>query len=189
MNNQYLIIYQFSSLYEVLKETEFDFNFKIIKVLNDKSLNNEIKDPNKKYLIITKEKLLNFKNQYVLNDLPIKLIKLIEKFNIEFLKQQFNNQSDIKIGKYKININSREIILTNKLKLKLTEKEINTILYLSDAGKIVSINELQTNVWAYQSDLETHTVETHIYRLRKKFSQFFNDDTFIISKKNGYQIE
>ena len=73
--------------------------------------------------------------------------------------------------------------------MKLTEKEINTILYLSDAGKIVSINELQTNVWAYQSDLETHTVETHIYRLRKKFSQFFNDDTFIISKKNGYQIE
>ena len=69
----------------------------IIKVLNDKSLNNEIKDPNKKYLIITKEKLLNFKNQYVLNDLPIKLTKLIEKFNIEFLKQQFNNQSDIKI--------------------------------------------------------------------------------------------
>ena len=84
MNNQYLIIYQFSSLYEVLKETEFDFNFRIIKVLNDKSLNNEIKDPNKKYLIITKEKLLNFNNQYVLNDLPIKLTKLIEKFNIEF---------------------------------------------------------------------------------------------------------
>jgi len=73
--------------------------------------------------------------------------------------------------------------------LKLTEKEINTILYLSGAGKIVSINELQINVWGYQSDLETHTVETHIYRLRKKFSQFFNDDTFIISKKNGYQIK
>ena len=189
MNNQYLIIYQFSSLYEVLKETEFDFNFKIVKVLNDKSLNNEIKDPNKKYLIITKEKLLNFKNQYVLNDLPIKLTKLIEKFNIEFLKQQFNNQSDIKIGKYKININSREIILTNKLKLKLTEKEINTILYLSDAGKIVSINELQQKVWSYQSDIETHTVETHIYRLRKKFSNAFNDNEFIISKKNGYQIK
>ena len=59
MNNQYLIIYQFTSLYEVLKETEFDFNFKIIKVLNDKSLDNEIKDLNKKYLIITKKK--NFK--------------------------------------------------------------------------------------------------------------------------------
>ena len=188
MNNQYLIIYQFTSLYKVLKELESDFNFEIVEVLNDKSLSTEIKEK-KKYLIITKKKLLNFSNQYVLNDLPIQLKKLMEKFNIEFLKQQFNNQSDIKIGKYKININSREIILKNKLKLKLTEKEINTILYLSDAGKIVSINELQTNVWAYQSDLETHTVETHIYRLRKKFSQFFNDDTFIISKKNGYQIE
>ena len=82
MNNQYLIIYQFSSLYEVLKELEFNFNFKIIKVLNDKSLNKEIKEQNKKYLIITKKKLLNFNNQYVLNDLPIKVTKLIEKFNI-----------------------------------------------------------------------------------------------------------
>lgn len=189
MNNQYLIIYQFTSLYEILKEIEFDFNFNIIEVINDRSLNIEIKDQKKKYLIITKKKLLNFNNQYVLNDLPIKLKKLMEKFNIEFLKQQFNNQSDINIGNYKININSREIISVNKSKLRLTEKEINIILYLFNSNKIVSINELQINVWGYQSDLETHTVETHIYRLRKKFFKFFNDNKFISSKKNGYQIK
>jgi len=74
-------------------------------------------------------------------------------------------------------------------KLKLTEKEINIINYLSKSNKPVSIDELQKKVWSYQSDIETHTVETHIYRLRKKILNSFNDNEFIISKKNGYQIK
>ena len=74
-------------------------------------------------------------------------------------------------------------------KLKLTEKEINTITYLSKSDKPVSIDELQDKVWSYQSDIETHTVETHIYRLRKKILNTFNDKDFIISEKNGYQIK
>ena len=77
----------------------------------------------------------------------------------------------------------------NNLKLKLTEKEISTIIYLSKSTKPVSIDELQENVWSYQSDIETHTVETHIYRLRKKILDTFNDKNFIISEKNGYQIK
>ena len=77
---------------------------------------------------------------------------------------------------------------SNNVKLKLTEKEVNTIIYLSNNNKTVRINELQKHVWDYQSDLETHTVETHIYRLRKKIYTSFNDDKFIISQKNGYQI-
>ena len=80
-------------------------------------------------------------------------------------------------------------MLKNNIKLKLTEKEINTITYLSKSIKPVSINELQEKVWSYQSDIETHTVETHIYRLRKKILNTFNDNEFIISKKNGYQIK
>ena len=78
---------------------------------------------------------------------------------------------------------------SNNIKLKLTEKEINTITYLSIQNKPISINELQEKVWSYQSDMETHTVETHIYRLRKKISNSFNDNEFIVSKKNGYQIK
>ena len=74
------------------------------------------------------------------------------------------------------------------IKLKLTEKEINTIIFLSKSNKPVSIDELQEKVWSYQSDIETHTVETHIYRLRKKILKTFDDNEFIISKKNGYQI-
>ena len=78
---------------------------------------------------------------------------------------------------------------TKKINLKLTEKEINIIKFLSKSNKPVSVNELQNKVWSYQSDIETHTVETHIYRLRKKILKTFNDNKFIISKKNGYQIK
>jgi DNA-binding response OmpR family regulator len=80
-------------------------------------------------------------------------------------------------------------MLSKDRKLKLTEKEVNTIIYLSQVNKPTSIEELQMNVWGYQSDIETHTVETHIYRLRKKILKNFNDENFILSKKNGYQIK
>ena len=94
----------------------------------------------------------------------------------------------MKVNNYIIDLNSREMLVNNK-KLKLTEKEINTITYLSKSNKPVSIDELQEKVWSYQSDIETHTVETHIYRLRKKILKAFNDYNFIISEKNGYQIK
>ena len=108
--------------------------------------------------------------------------------NIEFLKQQFVEQSQVIINNYVIDINAREMSLKN-IKLKLTEKEVNTIIYLSKLNRPINVNELQTKVWDYNSDLETHTVETHIYRLRKKISQSFSDDNFIISENNGYQIK
>ena len=94
----------------------------------------------------------------------------------------------MKIKNYTIDLNAREIITSNT-KLKLTEKEINTISYLSKSNKPVSIDELQKKVWSYQSDIETHTVETHIYRLRKKIFNTFSDNEFIVSTKNGYQIK
>ena len=140
------------------------------------------------YLIITKKKILKFNNQFVLSQLPIKIFKMIEKLNIEFLKHQFVEQSQFIINNYIIDINAREMSSKN-VKLKLTEKEVNTIIYLSKENKPISINELQTKVWDYHSDIETHTVETHIYRLRKKISKNFLDDNFIISKNNGYQIK
>ena len=122
-----------------------------------------------------------------IDDLPLNIFNLIEKINISLLKSQFSEQSQFIINDYIIDLNSREIISKNK-KLKLTEKEIDTIIYLSKNKVPVSINELQKNVWSYQSDIETHTVETHVYRLRKKISNSFDDNAFIISKKNGYQI-
>tara|TARA_B110000438_G_scaffold275602_1_gene296681 strand:- start:785 stop:1348 length:564 start_codon:yes stop_codon:yes gene_type:complete len=187
MNNQNIIVYRFNSLYQILKELEENINFRIIEISNEKSLINEIKNLNN-YLIITKKQILKFNNQFILSQLPIKIFKIIEKLNIEFLKQQFVEQSQVIINDYTIDINAREIFSKN-IKLKLTEKEVNTIIYLSKVNKPISINELQTKVWDYHSDIETHTVETHIYRLRKKISKSFLDDNFIISRNNGYQIK
>ena len=183
---QNLIIYKLNPLYQILEELHLDLNFKIIFVDSDNSLNDKLKTLSN-YLIISNKKYFKNKNQLILETIPINISKFIEKINIEFLKFQFNRQSDLMINGYKIDLNSREI-LKNKIKLKLTEKEINTIIYLSKSNKSVGINELQLKVWDYQSDLETHTVETHIYRLKKKFLNFFNDKKFIVSDKNGYKI-
>ena len=187
MNTQLLIIYKFSYLYHIIDELSLDLNFQVIHIDSENSLNNKVKNL-KNYLIITNKKYPDINNQIILDSLPINIFKLVEKINIEFLKLQFNNQSEVMINNYSINLNSREILLDN-IKLKLTEKEINTIIYLSKSNKPVSINELQEKVWSYQSNIETHTVETHIYRLRKKILNTFKDNEFIISKKNGYQIK
>jgi len=183
---QNLLIYKYNALYHILEEVDFDFNFKINFVDNENSLNKEIKNLDN-YLILSNKKYLNSSNFIVLNNLPINIFKLIEKINIEFLKLQFSNQSEVKLNDYTINLNSREMIAHNT-KVKLTEKEINTIIYLSKSSKPVDTEELQKKVWSYKTDIETHTVETHIYRLRKKILNTFNDSKFIVSKKNGYQI-
>ena len=187
MSSQNLIIYKFTGLYQILEELGLDLNFKIVFADNEDFLNEKVKNLNN-YLIISNKKHPDVDNQFVLDNTPINIFKLIEKINIEFLKLQFNSQSQVIVKKYNIDLNSREM-LKNNIKLKLTEKEINTITYLSKSEKPVSIEELQEKVWSYQSDIETHTVETHIYRLRKKILNTFNDKDFIISEKNGYQIK
>ena len=138
-------------------------------------------------LIISKKKILNYSNQYIFDHSPLTVPKFIEKINIEFLKKNFIEQSEINIKNYIINLNARTMSFED-LSLKLTEKEINIIIYLFNIKKPVNVDELQTKVWGYQSEIETHTVETHIYRLRKKIQSLFKDDQFLISKKNGYQI-
>ena len=187
MNYQNIIVYRFNHLYQILKELEEDIQFKIIEVSDEKALKDVIKDLNN-YLIITNKQILKINNQFILNQLPMKIFKMIEKLNIEFLKHQFTEKSKFIVNDYTIDINAREMSSKN-VKLKLTEKEVNTIIHLSKANKPISIDELQTKVWDYHSDIETHTVETHIYRLRKKILKNFLDDNFIISKNNGYQIK
>ena len=186
MNNQKLIIYDFHVAYEILHEIENELNFKIINIDKENLKNfNNIKDEN--CILLSRKKVSDFDNQIVLNEFPIKISKLIEIFNIEFLKINYKDQSSYEIGSYQVNLNSRNII--NKTKsLKLTEKEINTILYLHRSKKPINIKELQLNVWDHKSILETHTVETHIHRLRKKIKEKFKDDNFIISSKQGYSI-
>ena len=187
MNIQNLIIYKLNPLYHVLIEIDQELNFNIIQIQNENLLHKEIKNL-ENYLVITKKKLQNINNQYMLEQTPIKISQLVEKLNIEFLKMQFSNKSNIIINNYLIDLNTRELSLKDK-KLKLTEKEISVILYLSNNKIPISIRELQVNVWQYQPDIETHTVETHIYRLRKKIANIFNEENFILSKKDGYTIK
>ena len=186
MSNQNLIIYKFNSLYHILKELEQDLKFKVFEATNEKNLNNLVSTL-ENYLIVTSKKIFSENKYLILDKLPIKISKLVENLNIKFLKNKFVYQSKIEIKNYLIDLNSREMSLKD-IKLKLTEKEINTIIYLSNEKKPISIQELQTKVWGYQSGMETHTVETHIYRLRKKILKTFNDENLLLSKKNGYQI-
>ena len=187
MSSQNIIIYKFAGLYQILEELRSDLNFNIAFEDREDFLNERVKNLNN-YIIISNKKYSDIRNQFVLDNLPINLFKLIEKINIEFLKLQFNSQSEVKVNNYTIDLNSREM-LTKNTKLKLTEKEINTIIYLTKSYKPVGVDELQEKVWSYQSDIETHTVETHIYRLRKKILSVFGDNEFIFSEKNGYQIK
>jgi len=172
MNLKNLIVCNLKQLYIILDEISPSLNFKIIHVNNDNSLRNKIENMSD-YFVISDRKYQNIDYQFVLDIFPINIFKFIEKINTEFIKLQFNNQSNIKINDYD----------------KLTEKEINTIIYLSKSAEPVGINDLQKKVWSYQLDIETHTVETHIYRLRKKMLKVFNDNFFITSEKNGYQIK
>ena len=121
-----------------------------------------------------------------MENVPIKFEKLIEIINIKFLKNKFLDQSNIKIGEYDLDLNSRKISLGDK-NLNLTERETNLIIFIKDK-KNVTVKELQKKVWDYSSDLDTHTVETHIYRLRKKMKETFGDESFILNTSNGYSI-
>ncbi len=186
MYNQNLIIYDFLIIYKILTEIKDDLNFNISYLKKEEfQILKEKKDEN--YILLTKKKIPNIDNQFILDNLPIKLTQLIERLNIEFLKLNYKDQASYIIGKYQIDLNSRTI--SNKVQiLKLTEKEIDTIVYLNKSKKPIKIKELQLNVWDHKSILETHTVETHIHRLRKKIKEKFGDDKFIISSKEGYLV-
>jgi len=185
MNPKTLFIYEYQILYEILNEIKEYLDFEIINLKKDKVKKIEF-NKFESFLIISSDNNQNFKNILILNEIPIKFDKLIQSININFLKNSFAKKSDIKIGKYNLDLNSRKIILENQ-SLNLTEKETEVIIFIK-SNENVSIKDLQNNVWGYNSDLETHTVETHIYRLRKKMKEKFKDENFIYHTKNGYKI-
>ena len=186
MNSRILIIYEYQILYQVFNEISESLNFEIVQS-NEKDLKEFNFDQKNNYLIISEKKIEGVKNSLILDNLPIKFEKLIETINIKFLKNKFLDQSHIKIGKYNLDLNSRKISFGNK-SLNLTERETNLIIFIKDK-KNVTIKELQKKVWDYSPDLDTHTVETHIYRLRKKMKETFGNESFILNTSNGYSID
>ena len=192
---QNVFIINFNLLYEILDEIKENLSFKIIKVENEEDLEKKLDLNRLDHLVISKtdHKLLQNinitgKNFLDFNDLPLSFKKLLELINIKLIKLKFNQQSKVTIKGYELNLNSKFFFKDN-LKLKLTEKEIEIILYLNDKKIKHDVADLQKNIWDYSIDMETHTVETHIYRLRKKISDLFKDEKFILSHKNGYFIE
>jgi len=192
---QSVFIINFNSLYEILYEIKENLSFKIIQFENEEDFKKNLDLDRLDYLVISKtdHKLpvnnnIPDKNFLGFNNLPLSSKKLLELINIRLIKLKFNQQSEIIIKGYELNLNSKFFSKDN-LKLKLTEKEIEIILYLNDKKIKHDVADLQKNIWGYAVGMETHTVETHIYRLRKKISDLFKDEKFILSHKNGYFID
>ena len=199
MTKQIVNIVQLNELYNILSENENILSFKvknyptneglIQNLKNDKkNLNNSIFVISNSNNILFKDIEIYKKNILIIENFPIEFNKLIELINVHLIKQKYNFQSKLIINDYTIDLNSRTINKENK-KLKLTERELDIIMFLKNHKTPQKIEILQSKIWKYSSNLETHTVETHVYRLRKKIKETFNDDNFIISKEDGYVIK
>ena len=184
-----LIIYNSNTLFNILYEIREKINYNLIKMSKIEELNNIIDVEDNNYLLISDKKIKKLIkiNHLIIKNKPFKITSLLEKINISLLKNNYSGQSNLKINNYSLNINSRELI-KNERSLKLTQKEVEVIVYLNNSDKSMPITSLQKEVWGHNSSLETHTVETHIYRLRRKISQKFGDNQFIKSVNDGYKI-
>ena len=161
---------------EELKLTEvkkyFTENIPTIFFLKDKS-----------YLLKNKLSLLNFHQNL---SLPVDILSFREILNILITKYSFFKKSKITINNYEIDSNQR-IITREGTKVKLTEKELELILFLNNHSGLDK-SSLLKKIWNHNSELETHAFETHLHRLRKKIEKFFNDKKFIIEKNSLYYL-
>ena len=198
MNKQIVIFVNLTELYNILDEIKDFLSFDIKNYKNDEDFISELnKDISLSQITIitnslqglkTKIKNIDIRKVLVFDSFPLQLSKILDKINVQLIKQRYNFQSKISIKNYNLNLNSR-VISKNKKDLKLTEREVDIILFLKKQNKPNTIETLQNEIWHYSSELETHTVETHIYRLRKKIREYFNDKNLILSNKDGYFIE
>jgi len=195
MIKQIIFIINHSSLYEIFDEIKDNLSFNVENYEDENAFLENQEVDIKNSLIISKpinkllyDKRIDNKNLFDLSLFPIPLLKLIELINIQLIKLKFNHQSKINIKDYELNLNSKFISKSN-LSLKLTEKEIEIILFLNETKIKNNVADLQKNIWSYSADMETHTVETHIYRLRKKIRDRFSDKNFILSHQNAYFID
>ncbi len=189
MTKQSIIIYNLPIIYKILSEIKESLNFELLNFSKDMNLSKLNEADLGNYLILTDSKKNNIINsrQLIIDQFPVNIYELVEKINLSLLKIKYGEQSNIKIKSYFLNINSRELSI-NKIKLKLTEKEVDLIIFLKNSKIKHSIADLQKYVWGHSANLDTHTVETHIYRLRKKITEVFKDENFIKSEKGGYKL-
>ena len=198
MTKQFINIVEISILYDIFDEIKSSLFFQVnnypitsdfLEQDDEKNLENlnliTITKKNNQQLLSSEK--INNKNLILLEESPVKIEQLLDQINIHLIKKKYDFQSHLNIKDYNLNLNSRIISHQNK-NLKLTEREIDIILFLHQKKTPQSVDTLQNEVWKFTNTLETHTVETHIYRLRKKIKDKFDDDQFIISKEEGYLI-
>ena len=192
MSGSFIIIHNIEDLYNILKEIEDFTKYTVLRTtdLNLKLENEKIENNFDNYVLISQndEKKISNLNRLVINEWPIKIDKLLDKINISLLKKNYKDQSSISINKYTLDINSRKLLNKDRA-IKLTQKETEIIIFLIKSKKGIPISKLQKEVWGHNLELETHTVETHIYRLRSKIAKSFKDDNFISSTKQGYVLK
>jgi len=195
MTKQKIHIIDFKILYNILDEIKDYLKFQILYHKDEENfLNSNDLNLNDSLILVKSDKQaftnnekINRKKIFSISKYPITLDKLVEILNVNLIKQKYDYQSNIYIKNYLLNLNSRTITKNNQ-NLKLTQKEIDIIIFLNNYKKPQKVNMLQNKVWGYSLELETHTVETHIYRLRKKINDKFKDNNFILSNDDGYFI-
>jgi hypothetical protein len=208
MNNIHLHVIGSESLSNLLRELNFNYNISSNKNLKYNNKDNlvrvifgeqlqtaEIKNfflENAPTIFLLKDKDFLLKNKLTLLDfhvslfVPIEILSFKEIINILITKYNFFKKSKIVINNYEIDSNQR-VITRNKIKVKLTEKELELILVLNKNDGLEK-SFLLKNIWNRSSDLESHAFETHLHRLRKKINKFFKDSKFIVEKNSLYYL-
>tara|TARA_A100001015_G_scaffold236012_1_gene268009 strand:+ start:198 stop:788 length:591 start_codon:yes stop_codon:yes gene_type:complete len=196
MVNQKLYIINLSNFYDIISELKEHIGFEILKFDNkeiffDKYNSESISTKNS--ILIVHEKEYNSFAKHIKDDQiikfkpPVSIFTFLENLNVRFIQKKYQDQSSVNVKDFFLDINSREL-KKGKSILKLTERETDMILFLNNSKKPVNVETLEKEIWQHSSDLETHTVETHIYRLRKKIKAEFGNDDLIKSNKDGYTI-
>ena len=208
MENIHLHIIGSHSFYDLLNELNFNYNISFEKDLksNDKDLlvriifveKLKLREINKFFseniptIFFVNNKDFLKKNKLILLDfhvllfIPVEVLSFKEILNILITKYNFFKKSKIVINNYEIDSNQR-VITKDKIKVKLTEKELELILVLNKNNGLEK-SFLLKNIWNRSSDLESHAFETHLHRLRKKINKFFKDNKFIIEKDSFYYL-
>ena len=196
MLNQKLYIINLSNFYDIISELKEHIDYELLKFENkeiffDKFKTKSISIENSILVVPESEYNLFVKNinedQIIKYKPPINIFKFIENLNVKFIQKKYQDQSNVNVKDFFLDINSREL-KKGKLSLKLTERETDMILFLNKSKKPVNVETLEKEIWQHSSELETHTVETHIYRLRKKIKAEFGNDDLIKRDKDGYII-
>ena len=156
------------------------------KNLNQKKIN-FLNKLDKIVVLVSEQDSKSFSNRFSLIKLPTKIDDINSIILNLDIKRKFSLNSSIKIKDFTLNINERKISRNNEF-IEITEKEIELIKILLNSKIPVKKDKILNSVWKYSKDADTHTVETHIYRLRKKMKDKFNEQNFIINKKDGYII-